>query len=68
MSAVRDPRNHDGRTCARPSRSQRCYPQLRTEIKPATWHGASSSASTQTDPVLATLTSGEPNMSIWETG
>ena len=29
-------KNHDGRACARPSRSQRCYPLLGTRIKSAT--------------------------------
>src|ERR1700758_2640742 len=28
-------KNHDGRACARPSRSQRCYPLLGTRIKSA---------------------------------
>jgi hypothetical protein len=58
-------KSDDGRTRAHPSRSQRGYPPLGTRIKPATWRGAGSSATTQTDLVLATLTSGEPNMSIW---
>ena len=62
------PKSDDGRTCAHPSRSQSGYPPLGTRIKPATWRGAGSSATTQTDPVLAILTSGEPNMSIWKTG
>jgi hypothetical protein len=30
---------HDGRACARPSRSQRCYPLLGTTIRSATWRG-----------------------------
>ena len=29
-------KNHDGRACARPSRSQRCYPLLGTRIKSTT--------------------------------
>jgi len=65
---MRPPKSDDGRTCAHPSRSQRGYPPLGTEIKPVTWRGAGSSATTQTNLVLATLTSGEPNMSIWERG
>ena len=32
----RHAKNHDGRACARPSRSQCCYRQLGTRIKPAT--------------------------------
>ena len=62
------PKSDDGRTRAHPSRSQRGYPPLGTRIKPATWHGAGSSAITQTDLVLAILISGEPNMSIWREG
>ena len=62
------PKSDDGRTCAHPSRSQHGYPPLGTRIKPATWRGAGSSATTQTDLVLAILTSGEPNMSIWRQG
>jgi hypothetical protein len=61
-------KSDDGRTCAHPSRSQHGYPPLGTRIKPATWRGAGSSATTQTDLVLAILTSGEPNMSIWKAG
>ena len=35
-------KNHDGRACARPSRSQRCYPLLGTRIKSTTWCAADS--------------------------
>jgi hypothetical protein len=65
---VGHPKSDDGRTRAHPSRSQHGYPPLGTRIKPATWRGAGSSATTQTDLVLAILTSGEPNMSIWRQG
>ena len=56
--------NHDGRTCARPPRSQRCYPLLGTRIKLATWRDAGSGLDTQTSLVLAIPASGEPNTSI----
>jgi hypothetical protein len=62
------PKSDDGRTCAHPSRSQHGYPPLGTRIKPATWHGAGSSASTQTNLVLGIPMSGEPDTSIWKTG
>ena len=62
---MRHSKSDDGRTCAHPSRSQRCYPLLGTRIKPVTWRGAGSGATTQTNLVLATPTSGEPNVSIW---
>jgi len=61
---MRVPKRDDGRTCVHPSRSQRGYPPLGTEIKPVTWRGAGSSATTQTNLVLAIPTSGEPNASI----
>ena len=41
-------------------------PLLKTEIKSITWCDAGSGLSTQTGLVLATLTLGEPNVSIWE--
>ena len=64
----RFPKSDDGQTRVHPSRSQHGYPPLGTTIKPATWHGAGSSASTQTNLVLATLALGEPTASIWDEG
>ena len=61
---MRVPKSDDGQTCVHPSRSQRGYPPLGTEIKPVTWRGAGSGATTQTNLVLAIPTSGEPNASI----
>ena len=59
-------KNHDGRACARPSRSQRCYPLLGTRIKSVTWCAAGSRVGTQTGLVLATPMSGKPSISICE--
>ena len=60
---IRAAQNHIGRTCARPTRSQRCYPLLGTKIRPATWRDAGSGVNTQTNLVLAIPASGEPNAS-----
>jgi len=59
---------HSGRACARPLRSQRCYPLLGTTIKPTTWRGAGSGATTQTDLVLAISASAETNASDLSSG
>jgi len=46
---------HSGRACARPLRSQRCYPLLGTTIRSATWRDAGSGTTTQNRSGLGDL-------------
>jgi len=51
-------KNHDGRACARPSRSLRCYPLQGTRIKSTIWCDAGSCDHTQANLTLAIVTFG----------
>jgi hypothetical protein len=51
-------KNHDGRACARPSRSLRCYRLQGTRIKSTLWRNAGSCGRTQANLTLAIVTFG----------
>jgi hypothetical protein len=55
---IRRRKNHDGRACARPSRSLRCYPLQGTRIKSTKWCNAGSYGHTQANLTLAIVTFG----------